>query len=77
MANYKCIISSNSSLGREYTISSKSALKAAAEFGQYKDQETVTIVRVKSGRVVSRAHYNSETRDYANECIYDAEFIGI
>lgn len=64
MASYKCIIHSNSSISREYTVTSKSAAKAAAEHGRCEWGEVVTVVRIRSGKVISRVMYSPEYGDY-------------
>lgn len=56
---YKCIIWSNSSNGREYETATRSAIKAAAEFGRCEGGEVVEI-RNQSGRVLSRAQWTPE-----------------
>ena len=57
---YKCIITSNSSAGREYDVNTKSALKAAQEFGRCEGGETVTIT-TKGGRELSRVIWTPES----------------
>ena len=56
---YKCIITSDSSAGREYEVSTKSAYKAALELGRCEGGETVTIT-TKSGRELSRVIWTPE-----------------
>ena len=56
---YICKIWSNSSAGREYEVSTKSAMKAAQEFGRCEGGETVTIT-TKSGRELSRVIWTPE-----------------
>ena len=56
---YKVIITSNSSAGREYEIDSKSAMKAAQEFGRCEGGEVVTVTS-KSGRELSRVIWTPE-----------------
>lgn len=56
---YKCIIASNSSAGREYDVNTKSAMKAAQEFGRCEGGETVTIT-TKGGRELSRVIWTPE-----------------
>lgn len=56
---YKCIITSNSSAGREYEVNTKSAMKAALEIGRCEGGETVTIT-TKGGRELSRVIWTPE-----------------
>ena len=56
---YKCIITSDSSAGREYEVNTKSAYKAAQEFGRCEGGETVTITS-KGGRELSRVIWTPE-----------------
>lgn len=56
---FKCIITSDSSAGREYDVSTKSAYKAALELGRCEGGETVTIT-TKSGRELSRVIWTPE-----------------
>lgn len=56
---YKCIITSNSSAGREYDVNTKSAMKAAQELGRCEGGETVTIT-TKGGRELSRVIWTPE-----------------
>lgn len=60
MANYICEIWSNSSNKAEYTVTTKSAMRAAAEYGRAEGGEVVQ-VRRKSGAILSRVEwYNRE-----------------
>lgn len=63
MATYICKIWSNSSNGREYTVTTKSAMKCAAEYGHADGGEVVQVER-KNGTVISRVEWNPEKRDY-------------
>lgn len=63
MATYICKIWSNSSNGREYTVTTKSAIKCAAEYGLAEFGEVVQVER-KNGIVISRAEWNPENRNY-------------
>lgn len=60
---YTCTITSNSSNGRTYEVATTSAIKCAEMFGRCEGGEVIT-VRRKSGRILSRATYNIETRSY-------------
>ena len=60
MKQYKAIIESNSADAREYIVSSSSAMKAAQEYGRCEGGEIVTVVTVKSGRILSRARWTPE-----------------
>lgn len=56
---YKCIITSNSSQGREYEVTTRSAMKAAQDLGRCEGGEVVTIT-TKSGRELSRVIWTPE-----------------
>ena len=56
---YKCIITSNSSWGREYDVTTRSAYKAAQELGRCEGGEKVTIT-TQSGRELSRVIWTPE-----------------
>lgn len=56
---YICRIASNSSLGREYDVDTRSAMKCAEMFGRYEGGESVTVYN-KSGRPLSRVLYSPE-----------------
>ena len=64
MAKYRCIIWSNFSYGREYGVDSKSAIKAARQFGRAEFGEIVEICRKKTGQVLSKAAWVPELNDY-------------
>lgn len=63
MTTYICKIWSNSSNGREYTVTTKSARKCAAEYGRAEGGEVVQVER-KNGTIISRVEWSSEQRDY-------------
>lgn len=63
MATYICKIWSNSSNVREYTVTTKSAMKCAAEYGRADFGEVVQVER-KNGTVISRVEWSPEKRDY-------------
>ena len=54
---YKCIIWSNSSNGREYEVTTKSAYKAAQTYGRGEGGEVVQIRTMRSGKVISEARW--------------------
>lgn len=58
-AMYTCIITSNFSLGREYEVSTKSAMKCAEEYGRCEGGEKVT-VKTKSGKILSQVIWSPE-----------------
>ena len=60
MKQYKAIITSNSADAREYIVSSKSAMKAAQEYGRAEGGEVVTVTTVKTGRIISRVRWTPE-----------------
>lgn len=68
---YTCVIYSNSSHGREYTVNTKSARKAAAELGRAEGGEMVIICRPKSRRVISAAAWTPENGgQYISVCYH-------
>ena len=60
---YICIVSSNNTFDRQYNVTTSSAIKAAKEYGRADRGETVTIT-TKAGKIVSRASWDIETRQY-------------
>ena len=68
MTTYICKIWSNSSNGREYTVTTKSARKCAAEYGRAEGGEVVQVER-KNGTVISRVEWSAEHRDYISVTI--------
>ena len=63
MATYICKIWSNFSNGREYTVTTKSAMKCAADYGHADGGEVVQVER-KNGTVLSRVEWSPEERGY-------------
>ena len=63
MATYICKIWSNFSYVREYTVTTKSAMKCAADYGHADGGEVVQVER-KNGTVLSRVEWSPEKRDY-------------
>lgn len=63
MANYICEIWSNSNPGSTYTVTTKSAMRCAAEYGRADGGEIVQ-VRRKNGTVLSRVQWSPEERGY-------------
>lgn len=57
---YKCIIWSNNSHDREYTVVSKSAMRAAMELGRCEGGEVVQIETMTTGRILSRVQWTPE-----------------
>lgn len=55
----KCIIYSNSSLVREYEVTTKSAMKCAELYGRYEGGESVEVYST-SGKLLSRVIYTPE-----------------
>lgn len=56
MKTYICTVTSNSTSPREYTVSTRSAMKCADMYGRAEGGEVVTVCN-KSGRVLSRVDY--------------------
>ncbi len=54
---YKCVIYSNSSLGREYEVDSQSAMKAAENYGRCESGEVVSVYRKRTGQLLSRVSW--------------------
>ena len=63
MATYICKIWSNSNPGNTYTVTTKSAMKCASEYGSAGGGEVVQRER-KNGAVISRVEWSPEKRDY-------------
>ena len=63
MTTYICKIWSNSNPGSTYTVTTKSAVKCAAEYGHADGGEVVQVER-KNGTVISRVEWSPEKRDY-------------
>lgn len=63
MENYICEVWSNSNPGRTYTVSTKSAMRCAAEYGRADFGEVVQVLR-KNGTVISRVQWSPEDRGY-------------
>ena len=57
---YKCIIWSNNSHGREYTVATRSAMYAAREYGRGEYGEIVQIETLTTGRIISRVQWVSD-----------------
>ena len=57
---YKCVIWSNGSHEREYTVTSKSAMRAAIELGRCEGGEVVQIETMTTGRILSRVQWTPE-----------------
>ena len=63
MATYICEIWSNSNPGSTYTVTTKSAMRCAAEYGRAEGGEVVQ-VRRKNGIVLARVQWSPEARGY-------------
>ena len=63
MTTYICKIWSNGNPGSTYTVTTKSAVKCAAEYGRADGGEVVQVER-KNGTVISRVEWIPEKRDY-------------
>ena len=57
---YKCVIWSNNSCEREYTVKTRSAMRAAMELGRGEGGEVVQIETMTTSRVLSRVHWTPE-----------------
>ena len=60
---YKCVIYSNSSMGREYDVATKSAMRCADKMGRADFGEVVTVY-TKTGKPISRVIWSAEQRKY-------------
>lgn len=60
MKTYICIITSNSSNGREYEVNTSSARKAAQTYGRCEGGEKVTILNKSKSRIVSQVIWTPE-----------------
>lgn len=60
MAKYRVIIWSNDSRGREYGTDSRSAMKAAQEFGRCEDGEIVSVCGKRYGLIDRVAYLNGQ-----------------
>lgn len=64
MPKYRCVIWSDSSLGREYEVETTSACKAAMKYGRCEFGEVVEIHRKRTNQLLSRAEWGG--RGYYN-----------
>lgn len=55
---YKCVVYSNSSLGREYDVSTKSAAKCAKLYGRCEFGEAVEVRTKKTDRLLSKVMWH-------------------
>lgn len=62
--SYKCIVYSNHSLGREYEVTTTSAIKAARLYGRCELGETVDIRRKRTHELLSRAVWHPALKRY-------------
>ena len=60
---YICKISSSSNWGREYIVSTSSAMKCAKLFGRCEFDEVVSVY-TKSGKEISRVRYSMDGNYY-------------
>ena len=66
MKEYRVVISSSHSLGREYFVSSsRNVLKLAEKFGRYEDGETIYVFPLHDNtNLLSCARYSTERKKY-------------
>lgn len=57
---YKCVIWSNNSHGRGYTVATRSAMCAAREYGRGECGEIVQIETLVTGRIISRVQWTPD-----------------
>ena len=57
---YKCVIWSNNSHGREYNVRTRSAMRAAREYGRGEYGEIVQIEVLSTGRIISRVQWTPD-----------------
>lgn len=67
MKLYTCVISSDASFTREYTVASSSALKCAKVLGRHDSNETISVYQGR--RLVSRVKWDAESRRYIRATI--------
>ena len=65
---YKAVVSSDSFSPREYAVTSKSAMKAAQEYGRCEGGEVVRVVTIRSGRVLSEVRWTPEDGGHYYRC---------
>ena len=65
---YKCVIWSNNSYGREYEVTTKSAMQCAMAYGRA-DYGEVVEIRTQGGKVVSRVRWDVMTHSYVRVAI--------
>lgn len=63
---YRCVIWSDSSLGREYDVETTSACKAAMKYGRAEFGEVVEIHRKRTGELLSKAVWIPEIKEYCH-----------
>ena len=63
MKNYICEVWSNSNPGSSYPVTTKSAMRCAADYGRCEGGEVVQ-VRSKNGTILSRVQWSPEERSY-------------
>lgn len=71
MKLYTCVINSDASFAREYTVASSSALKCAKVLGWHDSNETVSVYLGR--RLVSRVKWDVESRKYIRTTIPEKE----
>lgn len=59
VSRYKCVIYSDSSLGREYGVNTKNAMKCAEMYGRCEAGEVVSVLS-KTGSLLSRVLWSPE-----------------
>ena len=62
---YLCYVIDNELSQRIYTVTHRSAMKAAEKYGQCNGSESV-IVRTHSGQVLSKVKWDEESKKYIN-----------
>ena len=61
--HYMCTVSSNSNLGNEYLVRTRSAMDCAEKYGRCEQGESVT-VRTLQGKPLSRVLWSDADRKY-------------
>ena len=62
---YLCYINSNNTEERIYTVTTRSAMKAAQKYGRCEGGEQITI-RTHSGQTLSKVIWDVQTSQYIN-----------
>lgn len=62
---YLCYINSDTTDEMVYTVTHRSAMKAAEKYGLYAGNDTITI-RTHSGQILSKVRWDEQAKKYVN-----------